>query len=152
MTDALPFLPYPEHLQEYVPCTDVADYLEGYHKTLGLHILTSATATPSYDTVKQKWKIAITPSDQPTVTVISNHLVVATGVGTLKSDVPFLPSIPGKVFYLFRICQPWTHVSFRHLSMECVCTLASTRMSASLRGKMQSSSAPAALVMISLRI
>ncbi|KAF8547575.1 putative dimethylaniline monooxygenase (N-oxide-forming) [Imleria badia] len=98
--NALPFHPFPESLGEYVPCAGVADYLDEYHKILGLHLLTSAHATISYDIVAEKWTTLISQPDQPTITVISNHLVAATGVGTLKSDVPFVPSIPGKKSFL----------------------------------------------------
>ena len=108
MTDALPYYPFPESLGEYVPCAGVADYLDDYHKTLGLHLLTSAHTTISYDMVGEKWSILVSQPDQPTITVLANHLVVATGVGTLKSDVPFVPSIPGKVLYLSRVCRSWT--------------------------------------------
>lgn len=89
----------------------VADHLDDYHKALGLHLLTSAHATTSYDTSTKKWKVLISQADQPPIIVISSHLVVATGVGTLKGQVPFVPSIPGKVLCFFRICQSWAHVS-----------------------------------------
>ncbi|KAI9461383.1 putative dimethylaniline monooxygenase (N-oxide-forming) [Boletus coccyginus] len=98
--NALPFLPFPESLGEYISCVGVADHLDDYHKALGLHLLTSAHATTSYDTLTKKWKILILQPDQPPIIVISSHLVVATGVGTLKGQVPFVPSIPGKASFL----------------------------------------------------
>ena len=151
MTDALPFHPFPERLGEYIPCAAVADYLDEYHKALGLHLLTSAHATTSYDMSTEKWTILVSQPDQPTITVISKHLIVATGVGTLRSEVPFVPSIPGRVCISPPSVGPGLICFIRHLSWEYVCTLASSRILASPRDKMQSLLARVARVTILLR-
>lgn len=96
--DHLPFLPFPEGYGKYIPCRDVADYLENYQKTLGLHVLTSARISAvSYDALSRTWTLSISLLGQASVTVTARYLIGATGVGTMGGALPFMPSIPGKV-------------------------------------------------------
>jgi cation diffusion facilitator CzcD-associated flavoprotein CzcO len=97
-TDHLPFVAFPEGCAKYIPCKDVADYLEDYQRTLGLHVLTLAhISDASYDASSSTWTLSISLSGKATVTVTARHLIGATGIGTTGGALPFTPSIPGKV-------------------------------------------------------
>ncbi|KAG2072258.1 putative dimethylaniline monooxygenase (N-oxide-forming) [Suillus decipiens] len=97
----LPFVTFPEGCGKYIPCRDVADYLENYQKTLGLHVLTSACiSAASYDASSSTWKLSISLLEQVSIVVTARHLIGATGVGTTGGTLPFMPSIPGKNSFL----------------------------------------------------
>ncbi|KAG1742114.1 putative dimethylaniline monooxygenase (N-oxide-forming) [Suillus lakei] len=97
----LPFVTFPEGCGKYIPCRDVADYLENYQKTLGLHVLTLACiSAASYDVSSSTWTLSISVSGQASITVTARHLIGATGVGTMGGALPFTPSIPGKSSFL----------------------------------------------------
>ncbi|KAG1758149.1 putative dimethylaniline monooxygenase (N-oxide-forming) [Suillus occidentalis] len=114
----LPFLPLPEGCGKYIPCRDVADYLENYQKTLELHVLTSARISAvSYDSLSRTWTLSMSLLGQTFVTVTARHLIVATGVGTTGGALPFMPSIPGKNSFLGSIIH-----SSEYRSSSCVST------------------------------
>ncbi|KAG1742112.1 hypothetical protein EDB19DRAFT_2024407 [Suillus lakei] len=97
----LPFVTFPEGCGKYIPCRDVADYLENYQKTLGLHVLTLARiSAASYDASSSTWTLSISVSGQASITVTARHLIGATGVGTMGGALPFTPSTPGKSSFL----------------------------------------------------
>ncbi|KAG2339396.1 FAD/NAD(P)-binding domain-containing protein [Suillus weaverae] len=97
----LPFVTFPEGREKYVPCGDVADYLENYQRTLGLHVLTLACiSAASYNASSSTWTLSISVSGRASITVTARHLIGATGVGTMGGALPFMPSIPGKNSFL----------------------------------------------------
>ncbi|KAG1799878.1 uncharacterized protein HD556DRAFT_1439541 [Suillus plorans] len=97
----LPFVAFPEGCGKYIPCRDVADYLENYQRTLGLHVLTSACiSATSYDASSSTWTLSISLSGQASITVTARHLIGATGTGTMGGALPFMPSIPEKSSFL----------------------------------------------------
>ncbi|KAG2113574.1 putative dimethylaniline monooxygenase (N-oxide-forming) [Suillus discolor] len=96
----LPFVTFPEGCK-YIPCRDIADYLENYQRILGLHVLTLARiSATSYDTSSSTWTLSISISGQASITVTARHLIGATGIGTMGGALPFMPSIPGKSSFL----------------------------------------------------
>ncbi|KAG2140310.1 putative dimethylaniline monooxygenase (N-oxide-forming) [Suillus cothurnatus] len=97
----LPFVAFPEGCAKYIPCRDVADYLEDYQRTLGLHVLTLAhISAASYDASSSTWTLSISLSGKASVTVTARYLIGATGIGTTGGALPFTPSIPGKRSFL----------------------------------------------------
>ncbi|KAG2128035.1 putative dimethylaniline monooxygenase (N-oxide-forming) [Suillus bovinus] len=93
----LPFVKFPEGCGKYIPCRDVADYLENYQKTLGLHVLTLARiSSTSYDASSSTWTLSISLPGKSSITVTARHLIGATGIGTTGGALPFVPSIPEK--------------------------------------------------------
>lgn len=114
----LPFFPFPEGCGKYIPCRDVADYLENYQKTLGLHVLTSARISAvSYNASSLTWTLSISLLGQASVTVTARHLIGATGVGTMGGALPYMPSIPGKNSFVGSIIH-----SSEYRSSSCVST------------------------------
>ncbi|KAG2118316.1 putative dimethylaniline monooxygenase (N-oxide-forming) [Suillus clintonianus] len=110
----LPFVPFPERYGEYILSTDVAEYLENYQRTLGLHVLTSAcVSAASYDFLTDTWTISVSLSDRSSMTVTARHLIAATGVGTLGGTIPFMPPIPGKNSFLGNILHSSEYTSSR---------------------------------------
>ncbi|KAG1861444.1 hypothetical protein C8R48DRAFT_604120 [Suillus tomentosus] len=97
-TDHLPFVDFPEGSGTYIPCGDVADYLEDYQRTLGLHVLTSAhISATSYDASSSTWALSVSLLGKASITVTARYVIVAIGVGTMGGALPFTPPIPGKV-------------------------------------------------------
>ncbi|KAG2143520.1 putative dimethylaniline monooxygenase (N-oxide-forming) [Suillus bovinus] len=114
----LPFVSFPEECGTYIPCRDVADYLENYQRTLGLHVLTSAhISTTSYDASSSTWTLSISFSGQASITVKAHHLIVAIGVGTTGGALPFAPSIRGKSSFLGSVIH-----SSEYRSSSCIGT------------------------------
>ncbi|KAG2335579.1 FAD/NAD(P)-binding domain-containing protein [Suillus weaverae] len=114
----LPFVTFPEGCGKYVPCGDVANYLENYQRTLGLHVLTLARiSAASYDASSSTWTLSISVSGQASITVTARHVIGATGVGTMGGALPFTPTIPGKNSFLGSIIH-----SSEYRSSSCVST------------------------------
>ncbi|KAG2066654.1 FAD/NAD(P)-binding domain-containing protein [Suillus decipiens] len=112
----LPFVTFPEECGKYIPCKDVADYLENYQRTLGLHVLTLAhISAASYDTSSSTWTLSISLSGKASITVTARHLIGAIGVGTMGGALPFTPSIPEKSSFLGSIIH-----SSEYRSSSCV--------------------------------
>lgn len=112
----LPFVAFPEGCGKYIPCRDVADYLENYQRTLGLHVLTSACiSATSYDVSSSTWTLSISLSGQASITVTARHLIGATGTGTMGGALPFMPSIPEKSSFLGSVIH-----SSEYKSSSCV--------------------------------
>ncbi|KAG1904392.1 uncharacterized protein F5891DRAFT_945768 [Suillus fuscotomentosus] len=112
----LPFVAFPEGYGKYIPCRDVADYLENYQRTLGLHVLTSACiSATSYDVSSSTWTLSISLSGQASITVTARHLIGATGTGTMGGALPFMPSIPEKSSFLGSVIH-----SSEYKSSSCV--------------------------------
>ncbi|KAG1812547.1 uncharacterized protein BJ212DRAFT_1483157 [Suillus subaureus] len=112
----LPFVTFPEGCGKYIPCRDVADYLENYQRTLGLHVLTSAhISAASYDASSGTWTLSVSISGKASITVTARHLIGATGIGTMGGALPFTPSIPGKNSFLGSIIH-----SSKYRSSSCV--------------------------------
>ncbi|KAG1812549.1 putative dimethylaniline monooxygenase (N-oxide-forming) [Suillus subaureus] len=112
----LPFVAFPEGCGKYIPCRDVADYLENYQRTLGLHVLTSAhISAASYDASSSTWTLSISVSGKIYITVTARHLIGATGISTVGGALSFTPSIPGKNSFLGSIIH-----SSEYRSSSCV--------------------------------
>ena len=75
---------------------ELASQIRRYVEAFNLNLITSAKIqTTQYDKSTQKWMVEIeTPAGSRTI--LSKHLVIATGFGTQK---PHIPSIPGKDNY-----------------------------------------------------
>ncbi|KAG1793725.1 putative dimethylaniline monooxygenase (N-oxide-forming) [Suillus plorans] len=112
----LPFVDFPEGSGTYIPCGDVADYLENYQRTLGLHVLTSAhISATSYDASSSTWTLSVSLSGKASITVMARHLIGAIGVGTMGGALPFTPPIPGKTSFLGSVIH-----SSEYKSSSCV--------------------------------
>ncbi|KAG1893787.1 uncharacterized protein F5891DRAFT_962464 [Suillus fuscotomentosus] len=112
----LPFVEFPERSGNYTPCRDVADYLEDYQRTLGLHVLTSASiSAASYDASSSTWTLSVSLPGQASITVMARYMIVAIGVGTMGGALPFMPSIPGKSSFLGSVIH-----SSEYKSSSCV--------------------------------
>ncbi|KAG1871882.1 putative dimethylaniline monooxygenase (N-oxide-forming), partial [Suillus tomentosus] len=113
-TDHLPFVEFPERSGKYTPCRDVADYLEDYQRTLGLHVLTSASiSAASYDASSSTWTLSIFVIE--TRESLHRYMIVAIGIGTMGGALPFMPSIPGKSSFLGSVIH-----SSEYKSSSCV--------------------------------
>lgn len=112
----LPFVEFPERSGKYTPCRDVADYLEDYQRTLGLHVLTSASiSAASYDASSSTWTLSVSLPGQASITVTARYMIVAIGIGTMGGALPFMPSIPGKSSFLGSVIH-----SSEYKSSSCV--------------------------------
>ncbi|KAG1815833.1 hypothetical protein EV424DRAFT_1627835 [Suillus variegatus] len=96
----LPFVDFPEGSGTYIPCGDVADYLENYQRTLGLHVT---------------WTLSVSLSGQASITVTARYVIVAIGGGTMGGALPFTPPIPGKTSFLGSVIH-----SSEYKSSSCV--------------------------------
>lgn len=75
---------------------ELASHIRRYIETFNLNIITSAQIQHTeYDLLTQRWEIELeTPAGKRTVS--SKQLVLATGFGTQK---PNMPHIPGETIY-----------------------------------------------------
>ena len=72
----------------------VADHLEAYPRTLGLHVLTSTVVVDTrYNDDSGNWTILLRRGDGSELTVNSQHLIFATGIESLAGSQPKIPDI-----------------------------------------------------------
>ncbi|XXG94166.1 hypothetical protein Hte_000418 [Hypoxylon texense] len=94
----LPYVRYKKNLQtpHLLTRNELAEHLNQYAAGFNLNIINAATIQSTiYDQVEKRWVVKFqTPTGDRTV--ISRHLVQATGIGSQK---PYLPSIPGSPQY-----------------------------------------------------
>lgn len=85
-----------ELLDRWLTKTDLANQVNRYVKTLRLNMINSVQIQEShYDQLLKEWKIRInTPTGSKVL--ISQHLVMATGIGSQK---PRIPQIPDRELY-----------------------------------------------------
>ncbi|KAL1840235.1 hypothetical protein VTJ49DRAFT_666 [Mycothermus thermophilus] len=92
------YLPYEKHKQypHLLSRDDLAEQVRRYVETFHLNVISSATVrSTTYDPSAQRWTVQVqTPGGQQTV--VSKHLVQATGYGSQK---PYVPAIADRKAY-----------------------------------------------------
>ncbi|KAF7371204.1 Pyr-redox-2 domain-containing protein [Mycena sanguinolenta] len=92
----LPFLPFPDEWPMFPSATLVADHLEKYAQNLNSDIRTSTeTVRADYDEVQKAWTVQLKHEDGSAFTLMSSHLIIATGVDILGGQKPKIPELPG---------------------------------------------------------
>lgn len=90
----MPYLAYPKELQtpHLLTKNDLADQVERYVNEFNLNIINSAKIiNTEYNKTKEQWTVRFTTPQHGKRTAIAKHLVLATGVGSQKSNMPALP-------------------------------------------------------------
>ncbi|KAL2813894.1 hypothetical protein BJX63DRAFT_421085 [Aspergillus granulosus] len=86
----MPYMPYPPELRgaHYLSRDELATHLRQYIQTLGLNYITSVLIDSThYCPLTERWIIKFkTPAGK--CTAIAKHLVLATGIGSQKPNVP----------------------------------------------------------------
>lgn len=92
--NGFPFLPYPEHLPEYLPKDVVGDWLETYARYLDLNVWTEIEFTgATYDDAAGHWRATVCGADGSTRELYPKHIVQTTGVTAGKANVAKLDGI-----------------------------------------------------------
>ncbi|KAJ7779889.1 tryptophan dimethylallyltransferase-domain-containing protein [Mycena metata] len=100
----LPYLPFPEDWPMFPSATKVAEHMEKYPQLLGLDVRTSTkTIRAEFDEFGRTWTVQLQREDGSEFTLVSSHLVVATGVDILGGQRARIPQIPGLKGYQGRV-------------------------------------------------
>ncbi|KAJ7033908.1 hypothetical protein C8F04DRAFT_957087 [Mycena alexandri] len=100
----LPYLPFPAEWPMFPSATMVADHMERYPQLLGLDVRRGTkTVRAEFDEIDQTWTVQLERKDGSQFTLVSSHLVVATGVDILGGQKPRIPQIPGLVNFRGRV-------------------------------------------------
>jgi cation diffusion facilitator CzcD-associated flavoprotein CzcO len=87
----MPYLPFPNIWQKYIPKDKIANWLESYVDILDINFWTeTALEKASYDETHKCWTAEVRMADGNLRVMHPRHIIVATGV----SATPNLPQIP----------------------------------------------------------
>ncbi|KAF9259296.1 FAD/NAD-binding domain-containing protein [Marasmius fiardii PR-910] len=98
--DHMPYINFPPTWPVYTPSYKMAEWLEGYAKSLELDIWTSSTVLDASQDDDKKWTVRVQKGDGSIRTFRVNHLVFATGIG---DGCPNMPDIANEDQYSGKI-------------------------------------------------
>ncbi|KAJ3553779.1 hypothetical protein NP233_g12569 [Leucocoprinus birnbaumii] len=79
--DHMPYMPFPSTWPVYTPSRKLANWLEHYAEALEMSVWTATTIHSATQSDDDKWHVQITRKDGMERTLLSNHLIFATGFG-----------------------------------------------------------------------